>query len=524
MGMSLITIRDISKDYNVSTRTLRYYEQIGLIESAKKDDYAYRTYDEANVLRLRQILVLRKLRIPLKQIALILESEDAAAIINAFEQNLAEVDDEITALSTIRDIIASFIARLNERIHPNITLNLLDDTALLEAVDALTAPRPAIKEDRTAEDLQSASEKLLKLTGRQVRIVYLPSMTVAAIHIVGQDANGEHAEYTSAAILDAFNKSTNLQTVYPAARSFGFNNPDAVPDDDPDHGYERWISIPDDMEVPAPLVKKRLEGGLYAAHVIPFGAWDEGWLPLHAWVADNNDRYVGRWSTIDGVCGWLEEHLNHWQWNDTYDGKVTNQVDLLMPVKPRFAASTGHPQEHIVETLNYNGVAVEVVEWRDTIWCGKIGYAENNTDEPNVEAIMSACMSQDCTAAHQRLETDWDVCISVNYLSKQRPNGVMFAFLVGTAQQPEAFDVYQLPAAQYLRIALDDDTAKAVASEPWNGGIPPYEWLGERIAPQFGYRMGNDDMAIFEYYGYYQPEKNAHEFRWLYVPVIKVSD
>lgn len=196
--MKLTTISEISKKLSISTRTLRYYEQIGLIESIKKDDYAYRTYDEAMVTRLRQILVLRKLRIPLKQIALILKSENTAAIIDAFQQNLAEVDDEITALSTIRDIINSFISRLKESIHQDIKLSLLDDTTLLEAVDALTVQKIPLKEEKTAADLQVASETLLKLTDRDVRIVYLPPMTVASIHIVGQDANGEHAEFRGA--------------------------------------------------------------------------------------------------------------------------------------------------------------------------------------------------------------------------------------------------------------------------------------------------------------------------------------
>lgn len=100
--MKLTTISEISRKMNISTRTLRYYEQIGLIESVKKEDYAYRTYDQTTVMRLQQIVVLRKLRIPLKQIGLILESENTAAIIDAFQQNLAEVDDEISALSTIR--------------------------------------------------------------------------------------------------------------------------------------------------------------------------------------------------------------------------------------------------------------------------------------------------------------------------------------------------------------------------------------------------------------------------------------
>ena len=184
--MYLTTISEISKKLSISTRTLRYYEQIGLIESVKKDDYAYRTYDEAAVIRLQQILVLRKLRLPLKQIALILKSENTVAIIDAFQQNLAEVDDEITALSTIRDIINSFISRLKESIHQDIKVILLDDTTLLEAVDALTVQKIPLKEEKTAVDLEQASEKLNKLTDRDVRIIYLPQSAVAAAHHIGE--------------------------------------------------------------------------------------------------------------------------------------------------------------------------------------------------------------------------------------------------------------------------------------------------------------------------------------------------
>ena len=44
----------------------------------------------------------------------------------------------------------------------------------------------------------------------------------------------------------------------------------------PGHGYERRISIPDGMAVSAPFDKKRLDGGLYAAHMILFGAVGRG--------------------------------------------------------------------------------------------------------------------------------------------------------------------------------------------------------------------------------------------------------
>lgn len=53
MSMELITISEVSKNFRVSTRTLRYYEQIGLLKSSEKEGYAYRAYDEGAILHLQ---------------------------------------------------------------------------------------------------------------------------------------------------------------------------------------------------------------------------------------------------------------------------------------------------------------------------------------------------------------------------------------------------------------------------------------------------------------------------------------
>jgi len=111
--MELQTISQVSKQFKISTRTLRYYEQIGLIQSTMKEGYSYRTYDEDALLHLKQIIVLRKLRIPLKSIAEILLTENTALLIDVFQQSLSEIGDEITALTTIKNVIQSFIERLN---------------------------------------------------------------------------------------------------------------------------------------------------------------------------------------------------------------------------------------------------------------------------------------------------------------------------------------------------------------------------------------------------------------------------
>jgi hypothetical protein len=44
--MEYTNITQATKQLGLSTRTLRYYEQIGLIESERADDYAYRVYSE----------------------------------------------------------------------------------------------------------------------------------------------------------------------------------------------------------------------------------------------------------------------------------------------------------------------------------------------------------------------------------------------------------------------------------------------------------------------------------------------
>ena len=182
---------------------------------------------------------------------------------------------------------------------------------------------------------------------------------------------------------------------------------------------------------------------------------------------------------------------------------------------------TTHLQERIIETIDHNGLVVDVVEWKDTIWCGKVGYAEDNTGEPDVDKIMSGFQTVVSKHVNERIEGDWDVCISINYLSSERPNGVMFGFLVGTDQQLSDYDIYKVPAQMFMRIRMSEETAKILGHEPWRGGIPPYEWIGEQIAPKYGYKYADDTKPVFEYYGFYNHQNGAHEFCYLYVPVVK---
>lgn len=326
--MEAMTISQVSKDFGISTRMLRYYEQTGLIESFRREDYAYRMYKETALFRLRQILILRKLRIPLKQIKIILQKPDAVVAVDVFRQNINELDNEIIALSTIKGILSRFVYELQKAADIQIHHLITQDDTILAVIESLSPTSINFKEDKIMDNLKKAEESLSKLN--DVRVIYLPPATVAAAHHLGDDPES----YTYK-IIDQFVRDTGLCTIKPDLRHYGFNHPNPV-DETGYHGYETWVTIPDDMEVPPNLIKKHFAGGLYAAHMIAMGNFNE-WEWLFDWV-NKSEKYefAGDMQDQEHMCGLLDEHLNyvsHICLDNTEPEDL--QLDLLMPIRER---------------------------------------------------------------------------------------------------------------------------------------------------------------------------------------------
>ena len=112
--MEHLTISQVSRKYGVTPRMLRHYEKIGLIKAERREDYAYRIYDEEAVRRLQQIIMLRKLRLPLKEIAILLGDTDQGESLRLLQDKLAELDDELASLTLIRRLLKQLAGRLDE--------------------------------------------------------------------------------------------------------------------------------------------------------------------------------------------------------------------------------------------------------------------------------------------------------------------------------------------------------------------------------------------------------------------------
>lgn len=104
------SIRELSDIAGVSARTLRYYDEIGLLKPLYVSEAGYRFYGEKEVAVLQQILFYRERGFDLKRIQKILYQDDFD-IMNALEEHLLELEEQRrhmdSLIRTVRHTIMS---------------------------------------------------------------------------------------------------------------------------------------------------------------------------------------------------------------------------------------------------------------------------------------------------------------------------------------------------------------------------------------------------------------------------------
>ena len=99
-----ITIQDVADMAGVSTRTLRYYDQIGLLKPAFISDAGYRFYGKQEVDMLQQILFYRERGFDLKSIRRILMEEDFD-LMGALEEHLRELKTQRAHMDALISLV-----------------------------------------------------------------------------------------------------------------------------------------------------------------------------------------------------------------------------------------------------------------------------------------------------------------------------------------------------------------------------------------------------------------------------------
>jgi len=90
-------IRDLASASGVTSRTLRHYEQIGLLIPSRVGYNGYRFYGDAEVARLYRILSLRELGLPLSEIKSLLDT--GGNLSAALQEHRQLLTDQLTQLT-----------------------------------------------------------------------------------------------------------------------------------------------------------------------------------------------------------------------------------------------------------------------------------------------------------------------------------------------------------------------------------------------------------------------------------------
>lgn len=309
----MLRIGDAAKQFNISNRTLRYWEEEGILTSTRTDN-GYRHYDEDNVVRINQIILLRKLKMPITEIEKIFISNSMNVAVMTLTNHLENLKQEI--------MVNNSLAWLTEKLIQNIKSQKNLDQVFMYLEQSIDNPFPEYK-----EALQILlSERNNAMSANQldnVRIVKIPAMVVASYR-----AESTTPEDDCSRVFNKFVLEHNLHK-RDGYRFFGFNSPNPS-EGNPVYGYEMWVTIPEDFEVPKPLEKKQFKGGLYASISTNMNEIGERWQSLYRWGM-NSDKY-----DVDFSHQWLEECCMDFETfisSDVSDGE--KQLDLLEPIKEK---------------------------------------------------------------------------------------------------------------------------------------------------------------------------------------------
>ncbi|AYU54714.1 MerR family transcriptional regulator [Staphylococcus debuckii] len=99
------SISEVAEMTGLSTRTLRYYDEINLFTARRGTENGYRIYQSEDLDVLQVIMFLRKMKMPLEQIKAIIlnEENDFNQLLKVQKERLMEKQAEITALIHLID-------------------------------------------------------------------------------------------------------------------------------------------------------------------------------------------------------------------------------------------------------------------------------------------------------------------------------------------------------------------------------------------------------------------------------------
>jgi len=305
----LVSIQTLSKELGISTRTLRHYEDVGLLSSVRLPDKQQRYYSDDAIRRIQQIRILRKMEIPIKDIISIYQNAETADIIKVFTQKIAAIDENIATLIELRAIVEDFKQALLAR-----GITCVSDLPTLPVV---------LHVSNNLERLELVSEK--RKRELIIRYIDMRPMRVLSNYLKSSNrikVSGEDEFVAEYARLTGGDYRAYHAEIFEGASSHC-------------EGHVLTRKIPDDCANDSPFEDYML-GGLFIAETTVNGLEDVGevWDAMKAWLNDCDYLEIddiaagGQRDSVYG-CAAITDEI-HKLLGDVAD---VYKWDLLIPVR-----------------------------------------------------------------------------------------------------------------------------------------------------------------------------------------------
>jgi DNA-binding transcriptional MerR regulator len=121
---NVLTIDTVSRQLGITPRTLRYYEEVGLISPTLRSTGGHRLYDQNTIDRVRQILRMKDyLGISLQEIQEVMEAEESLKEIRrTFHENTESADVQRVLVKEYIDVLHNLIEKMNSKIENVVTM------------------------------------------------------------------------------------------------------------------------------------------------------------------------------------------------------------------------------------------------------------------------------------------------------------------------------------------------------------------------------------------------------------------
>jgi len=192
------TIKQIADLAGVTTRTLRFYDQVGLLSPVSTAENGYRLYDRSSLFRLQQILFFRELDVPINDICLIMARPDFN-LLGALEKHRDALNRRARRLTGLLNTIDNTIAKIKgeKEMKDEALFTGFDETKYEEEARQRWGNTPAYQESqRKWAGYSKEMKEAIKVEGGEITLRMVGKDADLSPHDPGvQAAVGEYHAY-----------------------------------------------------------------------------------------------------------------------------------------------------------------------------------------------------------------------------------------------------------------------------------------------------------------------------------------